>query len=375
MDRRRFISTLSVFGGSAAISTSALGASEAAPFAPGSAPFNDGSEMAVATALHTWNGPKFGIVAIGAAGGMILTRLKGKLPNLYRSVAIGTEPLQLRRTSADWKILVEDSTSRHIERRSAGLLAIAADDEIRSAIAGLDQVFILTDLGLVIEIELATAVAESAREAQIMTIGAVVSPSPVDKCTQQVVQAGINRLTQRSVPIVPLSSEIFGGVARGVASWSGAVQTAATTAFERLYRSIVTIQEVPGQSLISVDREDIQGALSQNKESAMVVGYGSASGAESSQLSAYRAITHPLFALDSGLARLGSGILVSIEARPDILRFREINEVLRVVQQVFPDSLLIFGAFGNRKLVDDFQVTVLAPGKPWTQSSLLAVSG
>jgi cell division GTPase FtsZ len=99
----------------------------------------------------------------------------------------------------------------------------------------------------------------------------------------------------------------------------------------------------------------------------MVIGYGSASGPDGSQLAASKAISHQYF--DADREQSDIEFLVSIEARPGCLKLREVVRAMDVIRDAFPFCTLILGAFRNPMLDDDFNVTVVAPATPSGQHS------
>lgn len=356
MDRRQFLSAVSILGSCRFVPAEKAFASQTAD--------SNIHQAEAASSPDAERVLRVGIVAIGNSGIWILNRLYGKLPRLFRSVAVDTNPLLMHRVAADRRILL-GNRSNNIDPATACVLAEATADEIASSIKGVDQLFILADMGGSMEAEVASVVARNAHRANIFTIGAVINPPGYPKTIgHQIAQDGGERLVQLGIPTTSLFERRYRSKSWGATSLPEQIQAA--IAFERLYRSTVVSQEGGRQSLVSLDREGIQAVFSQMDGGRMVVGYGSANGPDSSQLSAYRAISHPLF--DADRERSDIEVLVSIEAGPERLKLREVNRVLDVIRDACPYCIQIFGAFRNPLLNDDFRITVVAPEAPWKKT-------
>lgn len=347
MDRRQFLSAVSVLGSCGFAHADMAFASRTAD--------SNILHAEDASSPDTEHALKVGIVAIGSSGNWILNRLHGKLPYLFRSVAVSTDPLLMHRFSADRRLLIDNQPSS-IHPVAGPALAAAAADEMSRLIEGVDQLFILTDMGSTLEAEVASVVARHAHRENIFTIGAVSSPPKYPEIFGHQIAQGRQRLIEHNVPTISLFDRRY----QGATTFPGQTETA--IAFERLYRSAVLSQE-NDQSFISLDRDSVREVFSQIDGSRMVVGYGSANGSDSAQLAAHRAISHFLF--DADRERSDIEVLVFIEAGPGCLKMREINRVLGVIGDVLPYCIPVFGALPNPLLNDDFHVTVVAPEAPW----------
>lgn len=350
MDRRQFLSAVSVLG-----SCGFAHADMAFASATADSNIHQAEDASSPDAEHAL---KVGIVAIGSSGSWILNRLHGKLPCLFRSVAVAADPLLMHRVSANRRILL-DNQSRNIVPLAGTVLAAAAADEISRLIEGVDQLFILTDMGSTMEAEVTSVVARHAHRANVFTIGAVSSPTGYPKIFDHQIAQGRQRPIEYGVPTISLSDRRY----RGGTTFPS--QTEIAVAFERLYRSVVLSQE-SDQSFISLDRDSVREVFSQIEGSRMVVGYGSANGSDSAQLAANRAISQLLF--DADRERSDIEVLAFIEAGPGRLKMREINRVLSVISDALPYCIPVFGALANPLLNDDFHVTVVVPEAPWKAS-------
>lgn len=355
MDRRQFLSAVSALGSSGVIASTTEERHHSPP-----ASLTRATDTHVVTEDGT---PKVGIVAIGSAGGWIISQLQGKLPRLFRSVAVNADPFLLQRTSADRRIVVGNGSFLAIESTEAALLAEAAAEEIAAAIDGVDLLYILTDFGEAIDKALALVVAKIARRAQVTTIGAVIeSLGPSGAHTYQAIPHAIDLLVQQGVQIVSLTGGRASRLNLGTSFRGTPMLMEAATTFMWLYRSTVVTREGGDQSLVSLNGEEVEAVFSQRGYTRMVIGHGSASGPDGSQFAASRAISHQFF--DADREQSDIEFLVSIEARPGCLKLREVNRAMGVIRDAFPFCILIVGAFRNPLLNEDFNVTVVAPAAP-----------
>lgn len=357
MDRRRFLSAVSILGSSGFVTSEAVFASTSTGRIIGS------SEAATDISPGVDPVPKVGLVAIGSAGCWILNQLTGALPRLSRSIAVDTNFLLLQRTAADARVLL-DGRRDNIEPALIRTLVDDASNELSHLLKGLDQIFIVSNMVNPMEAEVASFVAEIAHRQKAIVISAESRRSGCSNAFgNQREREWVGRIAQFGIPIVSISEGERGQQSSRSAE-SIEEQMRVATTFERLYRSTVLTRH-EHNSLVSLDRDAIREVLSQSGVSSYVVGYGSANGPDSSQFSAFRAISHPFFDVDREQSDIK--ILVSIEARPDRLKLREVNRVLGVIRDVRPYCVPVFGALCNPRLIDDFRVTVVAPQAPWTR--------
>jgi len=312
--------------------------------------------------LHTpesggdWEAPRIGIVAIGGAGSAILSSLSGNFPYLSRSIAVDTDPFALHRIRANQKILVGNGQKLHAI--AMGRLSSATNRQIGQAVDGLDVVFILAGMGGNAGTVISPLVADITGDAGLLTIAAAMMPFDFegDRC-QRIAQAGRRELCRRVNAFVPLlpNEQFFRAVGNGVLFESALDQVSGS--FGQLYRGIATLLGEPG--LVGIDPEDIRGMLS-HVDGYAAVGYGCSSGHTASEMAILNAIKSPL--LGEVRLRRASGILLSIEGKPALLKMRGISKIVHFTRDLAPDVSLIFGGKPNSMLADDFCVTLLASG-------------
>lgn len=374
MDRRKFLRALSLMSATTALPAYAFARNSSPAASVVSALSTPLSENTVNNAIDMPWLPKIGVIAVGGAGGEILTRLKGKLPCLAYSIAIDCNPDALHRVTADRKILLSNLAIKAFEIQSAAHFDSDTRLQIANAVSGLDIAFIVAGMGGLVGTSISPLVAEVLMEKQVMTIGAPISPFDLeDVHRRQIALIGTHALGSNINAVFPISNELLNRFSSGEDFLPNRmVQTEAisytteqnfqrpsqaTTAFERLYKGIIT--PVTGSGLVKMDIEDIKPFMSNVGYSA--IGYGSARGTDAHKNATLQAIAHPLL----GKHRLcgTSGILwVSIEGSPGRVKMREISEMLHVIRDFSPEPIICFGAATNERLPDDFQVTILSSG-------------
>lgn len=357
MDRRKFLQSLTALGTGSALPAFALNASSAPVFARGRQPTvdeNNAERHALEPKLDWRDPPRIGIVAIGGAGSAILSRVGGNLPYLSSSITIDADPFLLHGTGASQKLLAEND--QHPRTVDTQLVDKARRGLIAQAVSGLDVVFILGEMEETSATDLSQIVADISADAGILSIAAAMMPIDFKNDRCHISLPGTRELCRHVNTIVPLPY-----YRSSPALWDGELIVSAlghaSVTFQQLYQGLATALGEPG--LIGIDPEDIKEMLS-HAEGYAIVGCGYASGSNCGEMAIRNAINNTML----GQHRLSrsSGILLSIEGKPGLLKMKEICKIIHVISDSLPDVTLIFGATPNPMLTDDFRVTLLACG-------------
>jgi cell division protein FtsZ len=354
MDRRTFIQSLPCLGATTTLPAFA--------FAGGTRPPTILEVATTPAKSESLSEPRIGVIAVGGAGGTILSELYGKLPYLSHSTAIDIDSDALQRVAANRKILIGDATVRPRDARTASLLANDARAQIADAVADLDIAFIVAGMGGVAGTAISPLVAEILRKNQVMTIAAAFTPvNSEGPRRHHIAVDGMLALGDIADTTFRISNDVlcWHACQRDLPLWS----SPATTTFERLYRGI-TKPIARSDCLISFDIEDLR--LWMSNEGAAAIGYGSASGRNAAEVATRKAIAHPLLGED----RLGSasGIWVYMEGDLGLLWVRQYREMIYLVRNAMSistevaDPILLCGANSSKTLGDEFRVTILASG-------------
>lgn len=360
MDRRKFIQSLAILGSSAALQSHAHNnsclSSEARPL-PASSVTQDGDLLD----LKLDEGiAKIGIIAIGGAGGAIVSRLAAGLPNLDRAIAIDTNPFALHQLTADRKILVGNGKRTPYEPSMPRSVARQVSDDVANAASGLQLALVLSGMGGVTGTAISPIVAETLCRMDIPALGIVTTPFDFEgqRC-MQVAQNGLDALSHYATTVLPISNELLSRNT-GENTLLAAVLDRTQLTFEKLYRNIGNV--AGGNSLVGIDIEDVRVVLNEGHRSAF--GFASANGNENVEYATRNAIFSPLLGLND--LRLASGVLVAVEGKPEFVKLKQINRAINIVRQyVSPTAhLLVSATIANH--AEDFSISILATGLPGT---------
>ena len=358
MYRRRFLQTLNFMGASLIL--------------PRSEGYDEGSSIvlpattqplvaptyAVEDAADGWDIPKVGVVAVGGLGGTILNDLAGRLPYLNRAIAINTEVASLQWVKADRKILVGDRKSLPHYPQAARLRAQAYLPEITDAIAGMDMVFLVADMGDAVGSGISPTVAQMLREQNILTLAFATWPLNFNsQHRRRHAQTGIRKLQDHVNLLLKFPDGNIERVGEENASFKSVTNQAAL-AFEQLWRGILNPVCRPG--CVNIDFEDLRHNISSH-EGDCAFGFGSASGVNGVEAAIRKAIDHPL--LGQNRLQRASAALIAVRSSQQNLLFQESKHVLKSIRnQLSPDAWVIYGAHHDDTLGNEITVSVLASG-------------
>ena len=352
MDRRTFIQSLPCLGATTALPVFSS-AGGIRPTARLEAPTTPTKSKSVSE-------PRIGVIAVGGAGGTILSELYGKLPYLSHSTAIDIDSVALQRVAADRRILIGAATVRPSDAHATSKLANDARAQIADVVADLDIVFIVAGMGGTAGTTISPMVAEVLREKQVITIAAAFMPfNSEGPRRHRISDAGILGLGSTTNATFEISCELLCSCARQQA----VSPSPATTIFERLYLGVTAPVAEP-DFLVGLDSESLRECMS--NEGYAAIGIGSASGRNAAEAATRKAIAFR--SLNEWNLRCASHIWALIEGAPELLRLRDVAEVMHLIRDSIstglPDPIFFFGAIRNKTLDDDFRVTILASGIP-----------
>ncbi len=360
MDRRKFLQSLAILGSSTALPSHAHNdtsfSSDALP-APATLATEDCDLLNSKPDEFI---EKIGVIAIGGAGGAIVSRLAAGLPYLDRAIAIDTNPFALHQLTADRKILVGNGKRTPYEPSILRSVARQVSDEVTNAASGLQLALVLSGMGGVTGTAISPIVAETLRRMDIPALGIVTTPFDFEgqRC-MQVAQNGLDALSHYATTVLPISNEVLSRNT-GENALLAAVLDRTQLTFEKLYRNIANV--AGGNSLVGIDLEDVRVVLNEGRRSAF--GFASANGIDNVEYATQHAIFSPL--LGQNDLRLASGVLVAVEGKPEFVKLRQINRAFNIIRQyVSPTAhLLVSATIANH--AEDFSISILATGLPGT---------
>jgi cell division protein FtsZ len=228
-------------------------------------------------------------------------------------------------------------------------------DEIASALAGSDLVFITCGMGGGTGTGAAPIVAEVAKEMGALTVGVVTRPFTFEgRRRMHQSEEGIAALQSRVDTLIVIPNDkILSAVAEQTP-----VQEAFRIADDILRQGVQGISDIisiPG--LINVDFADVRAVMADAGSAMMGVGFGS--GKSRAKEAATAAIDSPL--LDSSI-RGARGVVFNITGGPD-LTLHEVGIAADTIYEVVDSSAnIIFGAVIDEALQGDIKITVIATG-------------
>ncbi len=228
-------------------------------------------------------------------------------------------------------------------------------DEIASALAGADLVFITCGMGGGTGTGAAPIVAEVAKEMGALTVGVVTRPFTFEgRRRMHQSEEGIAALQSRVDTLIVIPNDkILSAVAEQTP-----VQEAFRIADDILRQGVQGISDIisiPG--LINVDFADVRAVMADAGSAMMGVGFGS--GKSRAKEAATAAIDSPL--LDSSI-RGARGVVFNITGGPD-LTLHEVGIAADTIYEVVDSSAnIIFGAVIDEALQGDIKITVIATG-------------
>lgn len=352
MDRRQFLQNLTVLSSSTVLPDFARADNETVTGTPRRS--YPPLESASSIEDITWD-IKFGVLAVGGAGGNILTENVHNLPYINRTIAIDTDLQTLQQVKADQKILLnmnEDNPNPPVT-----VLSIANMRAIAAAVRGLDIVFILAGMGGVTGTSISPIVAEMLNNHDIDALGVIIMPFEFEgKQRQQIARSGVDALRHHINGVFPISNEVFAQAAEKSSSTEPLLKHA-SLAFAQFYKCITDTSAKPG--IVGIDFTDVRQFMSLQGDSAF--GYGAAKGSHSVEMAVQQAIDHPLLAQHQ--LKSASGVLIAFELRDSIQDIHEISRGLTSLKaKLLPDTVIWWSAVLNPDLSNDYRVTIMLNG-------------
>lgn len=298
------------------------------------------------------------VIGIGGGGNNAVNRMIEHGVKGVEFIAVNTDAQALNLSKAEVKIQIGATLTKGLgsgANPEVGKQAVKeSKEQIQEALKGTDMVLVTAGMGGGIGTGAAPAIAQIARELDILTIGVVTLPFAFE---------GNKRATQ---------------AADGIASMKKAVDTLIVIPNDRLLEILhkntpmldafieadnVIRQSIQGISdliavpgLINIDFADVKTIMS-NKGSALI-GIGRATGKHRATEAAKKAISSPLLNTSIDGAQ---GVLMKLTGAN--ISLYEIQEAANIVTSEADSELnMIFGSVINENLKDEIIVIIIATG-------------
>lgn len=305
------------------------------------------------------SGVSIKVVGVGGGGNNAVNRMISTNIRGVEFIAVNTDKQALRSSNAPNQIVIGEKVTRgHGAGANPEIGQRAAEEnteEIKSALAGADMVFIATGMGGGTGTGAAPVVARIAKEMDILTVAIVTKPF-IFEGSRRMRQAeeGIRQLSQYVDSLVIIPNERLKQVSDTRITLFNAFEIA-DDVLRRGVQSISELINVPG--FINLDFADVTSVMHDAGFAHM--GVGSATGKDKAELAAKAAISSPL--LETSI-KGATGILVSISISPDVgLEDADLASTM-IANEASPDANVIWGVAFDPDLDDEMKITIIATG-------------
>jgi cell division protein FtsZ len=302
---------------------------------------------------------KIKVIGVGGGGGSALSRMIAMKLRGIDFIAINTDAQALHANPAPMKVAIGKTVTRglgagmnpEIGRRAAEENA----NDIRSAIAGADMIFLTCGLGGGTGSGVSPEVAKIARESGALTVAVVTKPFSFEGAQRKrIAEDAYHELSQHVDTIITIPNDRVLQIIDKKTSLLDAFKIV-DDILRQGVQGIAEIITLPG--LINVDFADVKAIMS-NAGSALM-GIGRASGENRAVEAAKQAIASPLLEISIDGAK---GILFTVTGGPDLAMY-EVAEAAKVITgSADDDARVIFGANIDDTMGDEVRITVVATG-------------
>ncbi len=303
---------------------------------------------------------KLKVIGVGGAGGNAVNRMIQAGMQGVDFIVINTDAQDLDNNAAKHKLQIGKNLTKGLgagAKADIGRNAVEADREaIVSVLEGADMVFITAGMGGGTGTGAASAVAQMAKEIEILTVGIVTLPFNFEgpKRMNRGL-GGLSDLRKSCDTVISIPNQKLMSIVDSNTTVVEAFQLA-DSILHQAAKGISDLINVHG--LINLDFADVETIMKNMGEA--IMGTGIASGEERSVLAAQQAISSPL--LDSASISGAQGVLVNITGGPD-LTLMEVDEATSIIfEEAGDDANIIFGAVIDPRMVEEIRVTVIATG-------------
>ena len=299
------------------------------------------------------------VMGIGGAGNNVVNRMVTAGTKGVEYIAVNTDRQALLVSPADTKLQIGEKVTHGQGAGSNPDVGKRAAEESRNdisaALENTDMVFITAGMGGGTGTGAAPVVAETAKDAGILTVGVVTKPFAWEgKRRFNQAQAGIENLMDKvdSLLIIPNDRLKYASPEKVT------LANAFEIADDVLIKAVNSISElIKSTGFINLDFADVTAIM---KDAGLAhMGVGRAAGKNKAEEAAKIAVSSPLMETSIDGAR---GVLINITGSKD-MGLDDIEAAATMVQTAaHPDANIIFGASFDETLADEIVVTVIATG-------------
>ena len=316
--------------------------------------------------------PRIAVIGVGGAGGNAVNNMIAAGLTGAEFIVANTDAQALEASSAEHRVqlgrrLTEGlgAGSKHNIGQQAAEEAI---EDIRSAIAGCNMVFIAAGMGGGTGTGAAWVIARVAKDFGILTVAVVTKPFLFEGSRRmRTAEIGIAELKKHVDTLLVIPNQNLFRVATDKTTFAEAF----VLADQVLYSGVACIVDlIVKEGLINLDLADVKTVLGDMGTAMM--GTGEAAGEQRAIVAAEEAIVNPL--LDDITLKGAKSLLLSITGGRDLTLWEVDEAANRVRQEVDPDANIIVGATFDEGLGDKVRVSIVASGMSRSQQACSARS-
>lgn len=311
----------------------------------------------IAPAIETF--ARIKVIGVGGAGGAAINRMVEAGVDGVEFIVVNTDAQALHHSRAQTKIHIGSDTTRGLGAGadpSVGQKAAQESlDEIKSAVAGADMVFVTLGAGGGTGSGAGHIVAHEARAAGALVVGFATKPFAFEgEKRRKNAETAITKLREAVDTLIVIPNDrLLQTIDR---------QTPLLEAFkvadDVLRQGVQGISDlITVHGLINLDFADVKAVMS--SAGSALMGIGRASGENRAVQAAQQSVESPLLEVSIDGAR---GILFNVIGGMD-MSMHEINTAAETITAAAdPDANIIFGATINPELEGEMIITVVATG-------------
>jgi len=280
------------------------------------------------------------VIGCGGGGSNTISRMMEEGIHGARLYAINTDAQHLSRTKADHRILIGRQRTRGLGAGSIPQIgeeaALENEQELKSAVAGCDMVFLTVGLGGGTGTGCAPIVAKAAREEGALTIAVVTLPFTAEGAIRmENAEAGLERLRDVADTVIVVPNDRLLEVVPKLPLY--AAFKVADEVLMRAVKGITELITMPG--LVNLDFADVRTVM--ERGGVAMIGMGESDSEDKAADSVKKAIRSPLLDVDISGA---NAALVNVIGGPDMTMAEAEGVVQEVYNRIDPNARIIWGA-------------------------------
>jgi cell division protein FtsZ len=280
------------------------------------------------------------VIGCGGGGSNTISRMMDEGIHGARLYAINTDAQHLSRTKADHRILIGRQRTRGLGAGSIPQIgeeaALENEQELKSAVAGCDMVFLTVGLGGGTGTGCAPIVAKAAREEGALTIAVVTLPFTAEgSIRMENAEAGLERLRDVADTVIVVPNDRLLEVVPKLPLY--AAFKVADEVLMRAVKGITELITMPG--LVNLDFADVRTVM--ERGGVAMIGMGESDSEDKAADSVKKAIRSPLLDVDISGA---TAALVNVVGGPDMTMAEAEGAVQEVYNRIDPNARIIWGA-------------------------------